>query len=188
MDNLSLREAFTSYTQKIKEYISGKSGGGSSLTIDSELSDTSENAVQNKVIKDALDKKANTNIATTSANGLMSSDMIVKLNDLITISMNMPSQIVFGFYTGDGEDSQNVDLGFRPYAVLMAAQTSTSCYQGYLFNSSGASSGYLVLDGYPVIANTTLKAEITDTGFCVYGDRNKSNIKVNYIAFAPYSS
>ena len=37
--------------------ISGGSGGGGSVTVDDELSDTSENPVQNKVVKAALDTK-----------------------------------------------------------------------------------------------------------------------------------
>ncbi len=49
------------------------SGGSSSITVDSALSDTSTNPVQNKIIKQALDSKAGISIATTSVNGLMSS-------------------------------------------------------------------------------------------------------------------
>lgn len=50
------------YDNKIKTYIQNKidsSGTGGSVTVDNELSDTSENPVQNKVIKAELDKKAN---------------------------------------------------------------------------------------------------------------------------------
>lgn len=48
------------YDNKIKTYIQDKidsSGTGGSVTVDNELSDTSENPVQNKVIKAELDKK-----------------------------------------------------------------------------------------------------------------------------------
>ena len=38
--------------------ISVEGGGGSDITVDAELSDTSKNPVQNKVIKEALDKRA----------------------------------------------------------------------------------------------------------------------------------
>jgi len=51
----------------------GQYGGGGSITVDSALSANSTNPVQNKVIKTALDGKASTAVATTSANGLMSS-------------------------------------------------------------------------------------------------------------------
>lgn len=47
--------------------------GGDSITVDSALSSSSANPVQNKVIKAALDNKADKTAATSSADGLMSS-------------------------------------------------------------------------------------------------------------------
>lgn len=55
------------------------SGG---VDVDNALSATSTNPVQNKVIKAALDKKAGTAVATTSANGLMSEADKTKLNGI----------------------------------------------------------------------------------------------------------
>ena len=55
------------------------SGG---VDVDNALSATSTNLVQNKVIKAALDKKAGTAVATTSANGLMSKADKTKLNGI----------------------------------------------------------------------------------------------------------
>ena len=54
---------------------SGGTGGlsGGSITVDSALSSSSANPVQNKVIKLALDNKADKSTATSSADGLMSS-------------------------------------------------------------------------------------------------------------------
>ena len=46
------------------------------------MSDTSTNPVQNKVVKTALDTKAGTAVATTSANGLMSKDDKTKLDGI----------------------------------------------------------------------------------------------------------
>lgn len=50
------------------------------LPVDNVLSSTSVNPVQNKVVKAALDGKANTAVATTSANGLMASADKTKLD------------------------------------------------------------------------------------------------------------
>ena len=67
------------------EYVKAKvaevaaSGG---VDVDNALSATSTNPVQNKVVKAALDKKAGTAVATTSANGLMSKADKTKLNDI----------------------------------------------------------------------------------------------------------
>ena len=51
-------------------------------TVDDAMSDTSTNPVQNKVVKTALDTKAGTAVATTSANGLMSKDDKTKLDGI----------------------------------------------------------------------------------------------------------
>ena len=56
----------------------------SSITVDSSLSSTSTNPVQNKVINTALSGKASTSTATTSANGLMSSTDKSKLDGIAT--------------------------------------------------------------------------------------------------------
>ena len=50
--------------------------------MDSALSDTSTNPVQNKVVKAALDKKAGKDIATAEADGLMSAADKTKLDAL----------------------------------------------------------------------------------------------------------
>lgn len=50
--------------------------------IDANLSETSTNPVQNKVVKEALDKKAGTSVASESSNGLMSAEDKQKLNGI----------------------------------------------------------------------------------------------------------
>lgn len=67
---------------------SGSSGGGGSggvggtfINVDAALSLTSTNPVQNKVVTTALNAKASTNVATQSANGLMSADDKKKLDN-----------------------------------------------------------------------------------------------------------
>ena len=52
------------------------------ITIDSAISTTSTNPVQNKVITLALDGKAGTAVATTTANGLMSNADKAKLDGI----------------------------------------------------------------------------------------------------------
>lgn len=58
-------------------------GGGSSVTVDSELSTTSRNPVQNRVIFNALEGKAGNSVATQSANGLMSAEDKTTLDELV---------------------------------------------------------------------------------------------------------
>ena len=51
-------------------------------TVDNVLSDTSENPVQNKVIKIELDNKADKTVATIETDGLMSAADKAKLDDI----------------------------------------------------------------------------------------------------------
>ena len=68
-----------------KLYIGDKEvSGDGSITIDTTLSDTSENPVQNKVIKQAIDNKADKTTATTTADGLMSAEDKSKLDGIAT--------------------------------------------------------------------------------------------------------
>ena len=61
----------------------GGSGGGASIVVDSALSLTSTNPVENKVITSALSGKASTATATQSSNGLMSSEDKTNLDALV---------------------------------------------------------------------------------------------------------
>lgn len=67
-----------------KSKLDGIADGANKTIIDSSLSTTSTNPVQNKVINTALSGKASTSVATTSANGLMSASDKTKLNGIAT--------------------------------------------------------------------------------------------------------
>lgn len=69
-----------SAADKIK--LNGIAKGATKIQVDTSISSTSTNPVQNKVIKTELDKKAGTAVATTSANGLMSVADKTKLNGI----------------------------------------------------------------------------------------------------------
>lgn len=58
--------------------------GATKITVDTSISSTSTNPVQNKVIYSALSGKAGTSVATTNTNGLMSAADKTKLNDIAT--------------------------------------------------------------------------------------------------------
>ena len=67
-----------------KKKLDGIAAGANKITVDASLSSTSTNPVQNKIINSALSGKAGTSVATTSANGLMSSADKTKLNGIAT--------------------------------------------------------------------------------------------------------
>ena len=64
-----------------KSKLDGVATGANKTIVDTILSNTSTNPVQNKVVKQAIDSKADKTVATTSANGLMSAEDKVKLDN-----------------------------------------------------------------------------------------------------------
>lgn len=67
-----------------KKKLDGIATGATKITVDTALSSTSTNPVQNKVINSALSGKAGTSVATTDANGLMSAADKTKLKGIAT--------------------------------------------------------------------------------------------------------
>lgn len=65
-----------------KKKLDGIATGATKIKVDTSISNTSTNPVQNKVIYSALSGKAGTSVATTSANGLMSAADKIKLNGI----------------------------------------------------------------------------------------------------------
>lgn len=63
-----------------KKKLDGIAAGANNITVDTSLSSTSTNPVQNKIINSALSRKAGTSVATTDANGLMSAADKTKLD------------------------------------------------------------------------------------------------------------
>lgn len=67
-----------------KKKLDGIATGATKITVDTALSSTSTNPVQNKVINSALSGKAGTSVATTNTNGLMSAADKTKLDGIAT--------------------------------------------------------------------------------------------------------
>lgn len=67
-----------------KKKLDGIATGANKITVDTTLSTTSTNPVQNKVINSALSGKAGTSVATTNTNGLMSAADKTKLDGIAT--------------------------------------------------------------------------------------------------------
>lgn len=65
-----------------KKKLDGIADGATKIKVDTSISSTSTNPVQNKVIKTELDKKAGTAVATTNTNGLMSASDKSKLDGI----------------------------------------------------------------------------------------------------------
>ena len=91
-----------------KTKLDGIATGANKTTVDSALSSTSTNPVQNKVINSALSGKASTSVATSSANGLMSStdkaklDAITASADAVSVTQKLTSGTEIGTVTING--------------------------------------------------------------------------------------
>lgn len=77
-------------------------------------------------------------------------------------------------YSGNGSYPRDINLGFRPKAVLLEFSN------GY----RGTGSGGLMLDSAPLRSGSTTYAQITDTGFqLLAGSTNQSGTTYYYICF-----
>lgn len=94
---------------------------------------------------------------------------------------------VTGTYVGDDAETQNIDLGFQPRAVLVVQSGGvTASWSG----SWPSTYGGLALPGKPVTTGGNTALELTDTGFAVHKPSGSSYTRTNlsaetyyYIAF-----
>ena len=134
-----------------KLYIGDKEVSGSDVTIDDTLSDTSTNPVQNKVIKAAIDNKADKTVATTSADGLMSASDKSKLDSAddtyalkskygdTTIDVGRKSGSAVGEYsTAEGFDT----TASKIYSHAEGAGTTSSGHTSHAEGLDTTASGY----------------------------------------------
>lgn len=162
-----------------KDYASKLDGiatGANKTTVDSSLSSTSTNPVQNKVINSALAGKASTSIATTSANGLMSSGDKSKLDgiqasaDAVSFTADLTSGTKIGTININGTDtvlycqtntdtkvSQIAGTADSEYPMLMKYDTGT----GTVTNSVRYNSGITVNPSTKTITATTFKGALS---------------------------
>lgn len=95
-------------------------------------------------------------------------------------------RFVTGTYTGDGAETQNIELGFQPRAVLVA---DSNGQMGYTRSSIPIVRGGFALPGQSVKASGAIALEVINNGFAVhsannYALTNVSNETYYYIAFA----
>ena len=75
-------------------------------------------------------------------------------------------EIYFGTYTGDGADSQFIELGFTPQAIMTCPQAGNSDPSG----SGSTAYGGLALPDIPAKIQNRLFMQIEENGFRVYGN------------------
>lgn len=132
-----------------KLYIGDKEISGSDITIDDTLSNTSTNPVQNKVIKQAIDNKADKTTATKDTDGLMSASDKRKL-DNVDDTYALKSK--YGDTTINVGRKAGTDVG--EYSTAEGRNTTASGYashaEGYVTTASGR---YSHAEGYNTTAS-----------------------------------
>src|SRR5574344_2115638 len=137
-------DTFYYTTDGEKFYIGSKEiSGGRSVTIDDALSDTSENPVQNKVVKAAINNKADKTVATIDTDGLMSASDKTKLDN---------ANDVYALKSKYGDTTINVgrktdsDIGASSVAEGINATASGDCSHAEGINAT-ASGDYSHAEG-----------------------------------------
>lgn len=113
--------------------------GATKTIVDDSLNAASTNPVQNKIISEALNKKANTDVATTSVNGLMSSDDKAKIDYIFGIdnyakkilTTNFVNAIQFCHCDNSAwtiTDSYDVIVGNRPDGAAISNDFANDGY------------------------------------------------------------
>ena len=188
-----------------KKKLDGIATGANKTTVDTALSNTSTNPVQNKVINTALAGKAGTSVATTSANGLMSStdksklDGITEGADAVSFTRSLTSGTKVGTITinGAGTDiycqtntdtkvTQNNDTSTDAKLPILVSATadSTTARTGTVKYVNGKayinpSTGNLFATKFvgPLVGNVTGNS---DTATKATQDSNGNNIVNTY--------
>ena len=158
-----------------KSKLDGIAAGANKTTVDSALSSTSTNPVQNKVINTALSGKAASShthsVATTSAAGFMSKDDKTKLNGIATGANNYthPSTHAASMITGLAEVATSgsyTDLTDKPTSMTPTAHSHAQ---------SDITGLATALSGKSDTTHTHSAASTTANGFMSKEDKTKLN-------------
>ena len=82
--------------------------------------------------------------------------------------------LVAGFYTGDGQESRIINLGFTPRALLVMTASGMTASSTSVYYYGG-----LALPDHPVITDSKSVVTIVENGFQTYYNSN-SHILTNY--------
>lgn len=80
-------------------------------------------------------------------------------------ALALKSEVLFTTYTGDGQESRVIDVGFRPKAVMVFRDSAYTSFGNSLY-------GGFIIDGTPMMYGSTVALEIVDNGFKVLNLNN----------------
>lgn len=173
-----------------KKKLDGIATGATKITVDTSISSTSTNPVQNKVIKTELDKKAGTAVATTNTNGLMSAADKTALDGKLdktggTLTGNLTGKYLTGTRL---QTTASTDLGRTPGKVAVLDDSGWVYYRtpAEIKSDIGA-------DGYLPTAGGTMTGTITTKGIKLtsgtdFGSSLPSSLQSNQLFFQTLGS
>ena len=165
--------------------VSGIVAGTFTDTITEEmLSDDLRAALDVSVTQPELQAEAAARQSADSALSTRVSSAESKLNTH-TNQIAQKCEMYFGVYTGNGADSQFINLGFTPKAVLVLEHGARI----YNHDGKGDSYGGLAMTGHPVSLSDLTVLQIETNGFRVFAGWDSSRIfqsRANYQGSAFY--
>lgn len=173
-----------------KKKLDGIATGATKITVDTSISSTSTNPVQNKVIKTELDKKAGTAVATTNTNGLMSAaDKTALDGKLDKTGGTLTGNLTGKFFTGTWlQTTAATDLDRTPGKVAVLDDSGWVYYRtpAEIKSDIGA-------DGYLPTAGGTMTGAITTKGIKLtsgtdFGSSLPSSLQSNQLFFQTLGS
>lgn len=200
VDKVSGKQLSTNdYTNTEKEKLAGIAEGATNVIVDDELSDDSQNAIQNSTVTMALDEK----VDKEEGKGLSTNDYTDEEKRKLNAMNEIP--YVSGTYTGDGQSERVISLGFTPSAVYVNRVSPAASNSHILIGQFG-----LAVTGSSMLAGASSATAgggdsdpiitIVENGFKVYQSAETStgvmrrntnyytsnltyNLVYNYIAF-----
>ena len=125
-----------------------------------------------------MEHTTNYNLPQWEENDRITRDDVNGAMSAIDTALGTKAGIVFGFYYGDGVYPREINVGFKPRAVLLMHRT------GRMYVSDSEAYGGLFGQGSPYDVGPDILAEVTDTGFrLVRAQTNKAGHRFTYIAF-----
>ena len=115
-----------------------------------------------------------TNELAAKINGKADADDVTALDDrLDTVETALPTkcEVYAGQYVGNSDESQTIDLGFQPKAVLVTDTAGTMHYEHTAGNHTYT--GGLALPNAPVITNDLYILSVCANGFTVFSNSYK---------------
>ena len=165
-DNAAVEAALTGLQSAVDGKAAQSEGDTLKTTVSTKANQSDLTSLTSTVNTKAAQSELNTlkNTVNTKAN---QSDLTS-----LTTTVNGKVGIVVGTYTGNGEDSRVINLGFQPKAVFLFREDGVTCSG----EAGSATYGGLFYPGCRLGFGSTICAEVVSNGFRVY---TKSYVRTN---------